>query len=344
MPVEQKKRQRKYIIKRTKKTPYFMFYLYLIFVLMSLFSVASYTWFTLSRTPQVSDMNLYITSGAGLELSASPGADVWTNQLDIYETQELAQYRDKKEKPSLRQTTWSDTEEAFFGPLYGYDGRLMPLEGMDYSTMQIVSWYRLEDKINANKLSGSSYYLKATFYARCGQPTEVALTTPMDIDDQGTPGQGCYVISQPNTGRGPETAVRAGMRMTLVDSSGDELSERSPMYIYEPNSDRHADGSTDYIRTYSVHDMESQLVSEDRMIIQKFSQPGEPGEFDLNPFLFTIKPGQIMRIELYLWLEGQDVDCSNIMANATQKTQIHANIQFTGTTENQTGMTTIPNE
>ena len=99
MPVEQKKRQRKYIIKRTKKTPYFMFYLYLIFVLMSLFSVASYTWFTLSRTPQVSDMNLYITSGAGLELSASPGADVWTNQLDIYETQELAQYRDKKENP-----------------------------------------------------------------------------------------------------------------------------------------------------------------------------------------------------------------------------------------------------
>ena len=45
-----------------------------------------------------------------------------------------------------------------------------------------------------------------------------------------------------------------------------------------------------------------------------------------------------MRIELYLWLEGQDVDCSNIMANATEPTRILANIQFTGSTENQSGM------
>lgn len=337
MPVEQKKKTRRYIKKRIRKTPYFMFYIYLIFVLTSLFSVASYTWFTLSRTPEVANMNLYITSGNGLELSVSPGGG-WTNQLDIYDAQELKAYRGNVEKPSLRQTTWSDTEGSFFGPLYGYDGRLMPLESMDYQTMQIVSWYRLEDKINANKLSASSYYLKATIFARCDQPTDVKFTAPMQVDSYGTPGQGTYVIGDPNTGRGPETAVRVGLRMTLVDSTGDQLSERGPMYVYEPNSDRHADGSTDYIPTYSVHDLEGQLVPEDRMIVQKFSKPGEPGEFDLNPSLFTIKPGQIMRIELYLWLEGQDVDCSNIMANATEPTRILANIQFTGSTENQSGM------
>lgn len=337
--MEQKKRPRKYIIKRMKKTPYFLFYIYLIFVLLSLFSVASYTWFTLSRTPEVSAMNLYITSGSGLELSADPGADSWTNQLDIYETEELKEYQgDDKRKPSLRQTTWSDTEQSFFGPLYGYDGRLMPLEGTDYSTMQVVSWYRLEDKINANKLSASSYYIKATFYARCDQPTDVTLAAPMDIDSYGTPGAGSYVIGDPNTGRGPETAVRAGMRMTYVDKAGNELSQRSEMYLYEPNMDRHADGSTDYIPTYAIHDLESELVPEERMITQKFSQKDDPGEFEKNPALFSLKPGQIVRIELYLWLEGQDVDCSNIMAHATDEVRILANLQFTGTTENQSGM------
>ena len=340
--MEQKKRPRKYIIKRIRKTPYFLFYIYLIFVLLSLFSVASYTWFNLSRTPEVSDMNLYITSGTGLELSADPGAQSWTNQLDIYETEELKEYQGSdKEKPSLRQTTWSDAEDSFFGPLYGYDGRLMPLEGMDYSTMQIVSWYKLEDQINANKLSASSYYLKATIYARCDQPTDVTLTMPMDIDQQGTLGYGTYVIGDPNTGRGPETAVRVGMRMTYVDKAGNELSQRSPMYIYEPNIDRHADGSTDYIPTYSIHDLEAELVPEERLIKQQFSKKDDPGAFETNPVLFSLKSGQIVRIELYLWLEGQDVDCSNIMAHATDEVKILANLQFTGTTENQSGMVPI---
>lgn len=340
--MEQQKKPKRYIIKRIRKTPYFLFYIYLLFVLTSLFSVASYTWFTLSRTPQVSNMNVYITSGAGLELSADPGAEVWKTQLDIYSTQELQDYQgDGQRKPSLRQTTWSDLEESFYGPLYGYDGRLMPLEGYDYSQMQVVSWYKLEDEINANALSSSSYYIKATFYARCGQPTEVCLAEPMDVDQQGTQGSGTYVIGDPNTGRGPETAVRVGMRMTYVDKSGNELSERSLMYIYEPNFDRHADGSTDDIPTYSVHELDKELVDETRLIKQRFSRPGEPGEFETNPTLFSVKPGEIVRIELYIWLEGQDVDCSNIMAHATDETKILANIQFTGTTENQSGMVPI---
>lgn len=335
---------RRYIKKRIRKIPYFLFYIYLLIVLLSLFSVTSYTWFTISREPRVSNMNVYITSGSGLELSADPGAEVWTTQLDIYSTQELKEFQNS-EKPTLRQTTWSDQKQSFYGPLYGYDGRLMPLEGFDYSQMKAVSWYKLEDQINANKLSPSSYYIKATLYARCDQPTAVTLAMPMQVDQQGAQGSGTYVIADPNTGKGPETAVRVGMRMTYVDSQGNELSERSPMYIYEPNFDRHVDGSTDYIPTYSVHELDKELVDESRLIKQRFSRSGEPGEFETNPTLFSVKTGEIVRIELYIWLEGQDVDCSNIMHNATVKddaeVKIYANIQFTGTTESQSGMVPI---
>ena len=352
-----KKKQIVFIRKKIRKTPYILFYTYLLIALLSIFTVASYTWFTLSWSPQVNGMNVYITSNTGLELASTPDAEVWSNQLDIYSTKELSKYADSEEKPALRQATWSDREGCFFGPLYGYDGRLLNIARKDYENREIVSWYKLEDLIHANSTSNSSYYIKATIYARCGQPVDVMLAEPMEINSEGIQGSGTYVIADPNTGKGPETAVRIGFRMTPVDQNGTELSERGPMYVYEPNVDRHADGSTDPIRTYSIDEFlpsdgteqtgkqqELLLVGEDRLIRQTFSRKGEPGDFLENPTLFTLKAGEIVKIELYIWLEGQDVDCSNIMSDGVTTTKIEANIQFTGTTESQSGLVPIPNE
>lgn len=344
-----------FIRKKIRKTPYILFYTYLLIALLSIFSVASYTWFTLSWSPRVNGMNVYITSNTGLELAPAPDAEVWSNQLDIYKTEELRKFANSKERPSLRQVTWSDKDECFYGPLYGYDGRLLSVTGKDYENREIVSWYKLEDLIHANSTADSNYYMKATFYARCGQPVDVLLAEPMEVDSQGTRGSGTYVIADPNTGKGPETAVRIGFRMTPVDQDGTALSEKSAMYVYEPNADRHADGSMDLIPTYSIDEYMSAddvskkqeewlLVDGERLIRQNFSQKGKPGEFIENPTLFTLNTGDIMKIELYIWLEGQDVDCSNIMSDGVTTTRIEANIQFTGTSESQSGLVPIPNE
>ena len=350
-------KQKVYIRKKIKKTPYILFYLYLLVVLLVVSTVASYTWFTLSMTPQVSNLNVYITSGAGLELSATPDAEVWSNQLDIFSTEELSKFKGSDtKKPSLRQATWSKRDQCFYGPLYGYDGRLMTFSEVDYNKLEIVSWYPLNDEINANTTLPSSYYMKATLYARSGQPTDVNLAEPMWLDmEQTVKGSGTYLVGDPNTGRGPETAVRMGFRMTYVDSGGNPLGETSPMYVYEPNADRHVDGSTEYIPTYSVDEFRPRgdddpteepenwfLVEEEQLIKQSFSRSAsEPGDFITNPTLFSIKPGEIVRIELYIWLEGQDVDCSNAMSDGVTTTKINANIQFTGTTESQSGMVPI---
>ena len=144
-----------------------------------------------------------------------------------------------------------------------------------------------------------------------------------------------YVKGNPNTGRGPESAVRFGFRMTWMELDGNgELVEvpdsRSQMFAYEPNCDVHADGTINqYIPTDSIDNEDIgqggtipegeeviPLVPEERLIKQKFpevTKPDEPGAFETNPVLFTLKPGEIVRIEIYFWLEGQDVDCSNIM-------------------------------
>ena len=354
-------KQKVFIHKKVKKTPYVLFYVYLLIALLSIFAVASYTWFTLSATPRVSGMNVYVTAAAGLELATSPSANTWTNQLDIYSTEELADFQgEDKEKPTLHQTTWSDRDQCFYGPLYGYDGRLMDFSGLDYDKLEVISWYRLEDAIHSNTTFPSNYYIKATVYARSGQPTDVMLTESDWLDqDKTVKGAGSYLIGDPNTGRGPETAVRVGFRMTPVDADGQELQETGPMFIYEPNADRHVDGSTNYISTYSIDEIRPSetdpqdadertgteayfLVDEERLITQSFSRSAaETGKFLTNPTLFTVKPGEIVRIEIYIWLEGQDVDCSNAMSDGVSTTKIEANIQFTGTTETQSGMVPI---
>jgi len=378
------KQGKRYIIKKKSKKFYFFFYIYMLFVLLSLFVMTSYTWFTLSRTPQVNHMKMHITSNSGLELSADPGAEVWLNYLDIETTgapivpegadQESPWpaydlYDDPENDPldkkwALTPITWSEAKDCFYAPVYGYDGRLV-----EFANLEFVKWHELNDYNNANKLDQNGYYLKSTFYARSGMVTNVRLLAPGD-DPMG--GAGTYVIGNPNTGQGPETIVRLGFRTTLVGSDGlpEGDAERSPMYIYEPNSDRHVDGSRGYIETWSIDSNEDQpLVSdqENRLIIQQFSRNTQNiGAFTSNPPLFTVKPGQIIRVELYIWLEGQDVDCSNLMrigdfggplskdepeteptetteedGKTEDNTQLEVNIQFTGSTEDQSGFTSF---
>ena len=50
------------------------------------------------------------------------------------------------------------------------------------------------------------------------------------------------------------------------------------------------------------------------------------GEFLSNPALFTIEDGGMMHVTMYIWMEGQDIDCSNMAV--AKETAIAANIQF----------------
>ncbi len=323
----------------SKRVTRIFIYTYVLLILMSLLTVASYTWFSLSRTPRVSDMNMYINSQSGLELSPDPAAEEWVLQLDFRDLVDVT--------TTLRPVTWSDQEQRFYAASYGFDGRLNPTS----------MWEPLTDERNANKLTLDGYYIKATFYARSGVGTEVSLSPAVEIDD-GRSGSGTYVIGTPvwdaqqvlhsNGGQGAECAVRIGIRTTPVDSTGAPIGTQSRFIIYEPNSDSHIDGSEGYIATPSI-DGTAHLVNERDLIQQTTSvwteaypvQRGvvirQLGEFQSEPTLFTLLPGEMIRIDLYVWLEGQDVDCTNVIKEA----QIVANIQFAGDTQNQSGLQPI---
>lgn len=334
------------IRKRIRKTKYVTLCLYLMFVLLTLSVVASYTWFSLSKTPRVSNMNVYVTSAAGLELSPDPGPENWQLQLNFYDTGALP--------VELRPVTWSEKNQCFWAAAFGNDGRLM---SYNY-------WQPLVDGRHTIP-NTEGYYIKSTFYARSGVVTDVSFTPPVVVNQEGTQGAGTYVIGvagwdlesliHVNNGKGAESSIRIGIRTTPVDSAGNPLTDsegnprkRGDMFIYEPNIDRHVGKNTGYYPTPSIDGTET-LVPEDRLILQTATSWGdmetpeisniklEMGEFITNPTLFTVYPGEITKVELYIWLEGQDMDCVNPMKGA----QLIANLQFTGSTEAQTGMVPI---
>ena len=314
--------------------------LYMLVILMSLLTVASYTWFSLSRTPRVSNMYMFINSVSGLEISDDPLAEEWQLQLDFREMVDVT--------TPLRPITWSNIRQQFYAARYGADGRLT-----DY-----MMWEPLNDDRHANQDNMDGYYIKATFYIRSGQSEKVFLSPAVEVDE-GIDGHGTYVIGTPvwngqevfhyNGGQGAECAIRIGIRITPVDETGKPLTnETSEFFIYEPNSNLHADGTTGYVPTPSV-DNTPTLIPQDHLILQTASTWAEAypvqrdvvirtlGEFETDVELFTLEPGQIKRIELYIWLEGQDIDCTNRI----QEAQILASIQFASEREIQSGMVPI---
>lgn len=324
---------------RAKRFKRIAIYIYMLMILMTLLTVASYTWFSLSQTPRVSDMYMFINSDSGLELSTDPLAEEWVLQLD---------FRDMvPETAPLRPITWSNDWQKFYAANYGMDGRLL-----DYSY-----WQALDNNRNANKNNSDGFYTKATFYARTGQDQTVFLSEAVEVDE-GINGSGTYVIGTPvwdgqqilhgNGGQGAECAIRIGIRITPVDLSGKPNGERTTFYIYEPNSDTHIDGSAGYVATPSI-DGKPTLVPEEQIIRQTASTWKEAypvqrnvvihqlGEFVTEPELFSLKAGEMVKIDIYCWLEGQDVDCTNKI----QAAQILASIQFRTDTETQSGMITI---
>ena len=321
-----------------KKRSYIMIYFYMVLILLIVTTVSGYAWLALTRTPRVSNLSIYVNSYPGLEISLDPYADEWTQQL---------KYSDMfPEEYKLRPATWSNSEQIFYGARYSYDGRT------------VNSWEPLTEERHANSKSVENYYTVATFYARAGSDVIVSLTDAVEIDG-GVSGSGTFVIGRPvwneenlahdNGGKGAETAIRFGIKVIRLKEALSPSDEAPLFIIYEPNGDSHIDGTYGYRNTASI-DGSSTLIPSDRIITQStssFIESDPPqrdvvvhslGKFEGSTDLFELEQGETVMIKLYIWLEGQDVDCKN----AASDSAILANLQFNATIKEGSGLVPIP--
>jgi hypothetical protein len=285
-------------------------------------------------------MALYINADSGLMLATSFDApeEEWTEKIDFLDLVDAS--------TPLKPVTWSSVRNGFCSVTYGFDGRMTE------------DWIILNDEANANGSDSSGYYVKGTFYARSEQTVAVSLADAVEVND-GENGSGTYVIGTPlwndqtilheDGGNGAECAIRIGFRITYLTETGEtDTAAGEDFYIYEPNCDRHISGAVGYIPTKSI-DGQDTLVEEDHLILQTASSWSETypvqrevtikslGQFESNTTLFSLEKGRTARIDLYIWLEGQDVDCVSLIDEA----QIFASIQFHGDYSGQSGLQPI---
>ncbi len=283
-------------------------------------------------------MSIYINSNTGLELSWEAVSDQWGQHLSFedFET----------DMAPLKPVTYSFDEDTFYAAAFGLDGRISGITDT------------LTDERNANKNNSDGYYLKATFYARTGENVKVSLMPAAESPDK-KDGAGTYLIGTPiwnsndiiheNGGLGAEYAIRVGLRITKTDLEGNARDSETPdFYIYEPNCDRHVGDSEGYIQTYNING--GAYAPDENMILQTASSWSEVspvernavfyelGQFEREPHIFNLEPEDLAKIELYVWLEGQDIDCVNSIGRAAQ---ILTNIQFNAEANRNTGLQPI---
>lgn len=326
--------------KHTRKRGRLMLYGYAVVLLLVLATVSTYAWFSLTATPRVSNLNIYVNSSPGLVIAVDPERDGWTEQISYDEL--------FAENYSLRPATWSEKDQMFYGAHYSIDGKLKN------------QWEPLADSRYYNNTTRENYYCVGSFYARAGSEIQVSLAPALAVDE-GFGASGTYLMGAPvwnetnilhdNQGKGAENAIRIGIKVIRMNEDLTPKNEASEFFIYEPNAYAHIDGSAEYVETPSIDGTDT-LIPKDRIIMQGASTWSETdpvqrdvlvydmGKFNSSSLLFEMEAGEVVQLQVFIWLEGQDVDCTNAIADA----QIVANLQFGVDAIGGSGLVPIPKQ
>lgn len=322
--------------KNQKYKVYTMFYLAVLSTIALV--AASYAWIGISRVPFVTDINMSIITENTLWIAhdeeGKPGE--WNTYLD------MSEFLD--DMVPLKPVTYVNGE--FFKVNYGDDGRPAGLSPV--STENINVRYPDGDTGTAadRKAEEDGWMLATEYWLKAeGIEATIQLSDAVATAD-GKKGSGTYVVGEPvwndqiiaheNGGNGAETTVRLGFAITRTDLDGNPVSE-TDFIMYEPNANVHVDGSTGYVETMSSTG-NGPLIAPEKLVRQAASTWSEQtpvlqdvviyemGEFLSNPVLFTVTDGTMIHVNMYIWMEGQDIDCTNMAV--AHDTLIASNIQF----------------
>lgn len=292
----------------------------LLFLTAICLSTATYSWFSTNRTLYISELSIKVEAQGGVEISAD--AITWDTRI----TQADIKNANKTYPKSINQLPMS-MEPVSTGKIVK-NGKL----DMYYGTTEnyqddylLLSTKSVEKEGDDGKFMAFDIFLKSEIESRLYLTSEAGAY---------------YKGLRP----GIENSVRfaflvEGNVLDKEDSkSAQDLNKATNenTYIWEPNYDRHTENgvknakdvynietSTTNGKQIPYDGLISEITKENKVFVGDANSKNYPKLFkpvnvdyltktenDENIEIFTIDRG-ITKIRIYIWLEGQDVDCEN---------------------------------
>lgn len=312
--------------KRTRKL-YFMF-LWLLLVAL-LFGSSTYAWFSTNRSVYINSLNVNVRANGGIEISAD--AEKWKSVLAI---QDLIDAHDDKYPTSTNQipnrlepvSTGKEIDSltGFLNMYYGV------VEVNQYGNYILESQKIVETESNGEESQGK--FIAFDIFIKSQNPTNLYLTTNSGA------------VSEDEESVGIENSARIAFLIEGNAKDGTNLSTiqnlknatNATSYIWEPNYDTHTEKAVEHARNvYNVitSTQGGNLIKYDGIIsdfnlnqnidVMNANSNNYPDlfkevnvdyitekNFTENKKIFSIESG-ITKIRIYMWIEGQDVDCED---------------------------------
>ena len=320
----------------------------LLLLLMAILLISStYAWFTANKTVKISTLDVNVAAKNGLQISSDGTswktilslADINPDTLTTYTT-------NKNQIPTMMEPVSTVGEiNVADGTMKMYYGSVDPDRDGDYALTSTVETDAKGAGENAGKYIAFDIFLKVV------TTTNLTLTPNSKVVYKGT------------TDKGLQNAARVAFCVEGTAAAGSDLADiqglkgakshgglDSTTYIWEPNIDVHTAGAKANAQSYyGIENLA--LTGAARVnywgIKAAFSDPvkledtnggtAEADKFtevtpdytttaaqDTAINIFTLDPG-ITKVRVYMWIEGQDVDCENGASGA----DISYTIEFT---------------
>lgn len=314
--------------------------LLLLLLLLVFLMVSTYAWFTANQTVTISTLDVNVQTSNGLQISAD--AINWKTILQKADiTGASATYTSSvNQVPDEMQPVSSagivDTGTGYMDMYFG-----------TVDALEDGTGYSLASDKEVDTRGAEGRYIAFDIFLRVDQTTPVYLTTASNI-----------ITKEGAADKGLQNAARVafideGNVADVGDSTGAQaLKGGTTSIIWEPNYDVHTaagvanakeiyglDTTTTGASQLSYQGIKAEFAGSEGVTLKNtntFSQYFQTvtptistvKDFDAQQTLLNLKAG-ITKVRIYMWVEGQDVDCEN---NASG-TDISFNVQITKATE-----------
>lgn len=310
-----------------------------IFLTSLLLTTTTYAWFTTNRVVTINSFNIHVAAEGGLEISADAISWKAILSLDDLNYAKNTYPNSRNQIPYVFEPV-STGGTVTNGLLNLYHGSPIN-EGTDFllTTRKMVEEEGFGDESDGNFIAFDAFF-------KASSEMTIYLSTASKV---------AYASAE---NPGIENAIRvAFLNEGTIDANTDtalvqNMNSANRAYIWEPNYDTHTQyGVSNALNTYGItttttnasiipyDGVINEINTGDHILLQEANSNKYPNffrrvnidyatqkDFDENQVLFTLEPG-ITKMRIYMWIEGQDVDCENnsSMGDVTIDLQITSN-------------------